>query len=250
MSELDKGYLYIVWGRHHAYEAIRSAESLRKKDEEANITVISNTSKVDNPIFNKIIYEEVIGSHNFSGKVNGLYKFGNSIYRKTLYLDSDTWIVEDPSPLFKTMEYFDVCIAADPASPEIPTFPGMHPYQAGVIGITKSINTDRFLSKYKELYNTIDTGIYKDWGTYSFKRSDQPALTLALMYSKSNILVLNSVWNARHNYSSIFCGPVKIIHGHSPIEEGSWENLAKRLNATLKHRGWDANERKLTRGHN
>ena len=245
---MSEGYVYIAYGKHHITEAISSAIRLKEVDLEAHITVISDRD-IKHSVFDRVqfkqnwdIRQQDSNKENIrqrgslsrqNGKVDVLGKF---LYKKNFYIDTDTWFVENPRSLFDSIGEFDICIASDPREIEIPGYPGMVPYNTGVVGYIANSRTEAFFKKYRKLYYTLPS----DFTKYhpSRFRPEQPYFMLALKGSGCSVLNLNSLWNARYRFCTSFTGKVKIIHG--PYPKIGWEELARRLNEGSENRAWKA----------
>ncbi len=222
------GYLYTAYGELHVAEAVASVACLREVDSTAHVTLVSDRY-VDG--FDKV---EVKGDikPGFAGKVQCIT---NEHYTTTLYLDSDTYVCEDPSGLFELSYWFDVCAAPDPAEIEIDGVAGLVACNTGVVLYGQA--TDRFLAKWKELYfDELElTSVLKGHPAEK-QRTDQPSFLQALMQTDTKFHSLPNVWNARYRFNTSLMGSVKIIHGNTT----DYESVRTEMNATRGNRIWEA----------
>ena len=100
----DLGVVYIVSGKFHAAAAIASAKSVRETNPTLKIDIFTDVD-VDEGIFDKV---HSIPNGHIRSKVDWLEK---SRFEKTLYLDSDTRVVNDISQLFRILDKFDIALA-------------------------------------------------------------------------------------------------------------------------------------------
>ena len=231
-----KGYVYIAYGSNHTREARLSAKRLRVVDSEAHITLITDADRPELDFDSVLVKPDLLMNYSLkentrgrgsekrqNGKVNAL---GTPVYKKNLFLDADTWCVESPRPLFDRLDSFDICIASDPGEIEIPTEPGLTPYNTGVLAYVANQKTKDLFQHYRDCYYLLSGELTKYHGS-RFK-PEQPYFMLALQRSACKVLCLSTVWNARYRFCTSFTGGVKIIHGPRPA--CGWEELARRMN--------------------
>jgi hypothetical protein len=232
-----KGYLYVATGTKFVEEAIRSAQSLRKIDNSANITIVTD-NKIDNSLFDKVI----IKPSNIQNYKDGLaYKikhiYQSSIYDETLFLDSDTYICEPCDHLFELLDFFDIAIAPDPTDPwqakspkSLNRLKACTPYNTGVIIFKKNESNDTLFKRWFDIYQSkINQGILD-------KENDQTSFMEAWLQSGSKIYVLSHAWNARTPFFFTLNQSVKIIHGRHKNYEIIRDKLNKPWHS--KHRCW------------
>lgn len=236
VSPLECGYVYIAYGSTHLREARLAANRLREVDTKAHITLITDVDRPE-PDFDGVLVKpdllEDYGSKKNTrgkgsekrqnGKVNAL---GTPVYKKNLFFDTDTWCVENPRPLFDRLDHFDICIASDPGEIEIPTEPGLTPYNTGVLACVANDNTKELFRNYRDYYYLLSAKLTA-YHASRFK-PEQPYFMLALQQSACRVLCLSTIWNARYRFCTSFTGDVKIIHGPQPM--CGWEALARRMN--------------------
>jgi len=229
---MKEGYLYIANGEKYLNEAIISAKSLRKLDDKAHITLITN-KKIKSVIFDKI----VVKPENISSWKEGLlysveHIYKESPYEKTFFLDSDTYFCGNSRELFNILDYYDVCISHAPNdTSEVKLtnekfLKGYLPYNTGVILFKKNDDNKKLFSNWYSIYRN----------KFQEYTMDQVAFMEALLYSKSRVYVLQNIYNARTPfYISLPNLSVKIIHGRCP----NYEKIQSELNSVLSNRNWD-----------
>lgn len=222
------GYLYTAYGKHHCLEAEASLASLRKADSNAHVTLVSDRPVVG---FDKVVLRRDI-KPGFAGKVQLIT---NDHYINTLYLDTDTYICEDPSGLFELTEWFDVCAAPDPAETEIQNVSGLVSYNTGVVLF--GCDADKFLVEWKHRYfnHAILEKVLQGHPAEK-QKTDQPSFLQALMHTNTKFLALPTVWNARYRFNTSLMGSVKIIHGNTT----DFEEVQAEMNTTKGNRVWTA----------
>jgi lipopolysaccharide biosynthesis glycosyltransferase len=232
-----EGYLYIAIGDQFVKEATRSAQSLRKIDSTANITLVTD-KKIDNPIFDNVFVEPADIRTYRDGllyKVKHIYQ--SSPYDETLFLDSDTYVCESCKNLFELLEFFDIAMAPDPTDP----FQAKSPKSFKRIKACTPYNTGVILFKKNQINNTIFTKWLEIYQSKLFQETienenDQTSFMEAWLQSDSKIYVLSHAWNARTPFFFTLNQSVKIIHGR----HRNYEVIQDKLNRPLhsKHRCW------------
>ena len=232
-----KGYLYVAIGEQFVNEAICSAQSLKKVDRNADITLITDT-EIDNTVFDHVIIKPAtINSY----KEGLLYKvehiYSSSPYEQTLFLDTDTYICESCSNLFNLLDFFDVAIAPDPTDVNRPISPKSQEklkasdvYNTGVILFRKNERNDVLFKNWLDIYKTkITQKTVK-------KENDQTSFIESWLQSDAKIYTLSHAWNARTPFFFTLNQSVKIIHGRHK----NHENIKNKLNKPhySKHRCW------------
>ena len=104
-----KGVIYIVSGDIKFYkECLYSAKTLKKHNPKIPITVFTDktTFKKSKDINNIVILSENINPHKL--KIKAIQE---SPYEKTLFIDTDTQIVNSIMELFDFLDFYDLGIA-------------------------------------------------------------------------------------------------------------------------------------------
>lgn len=239
---MKEGYLYIARGEQWIKEAHNSAVSLRKVEPKAHITLVTN-NEISDPIFDGIVVRPCNDSNDFWDgllyKVRCIYEC--SPYKRTFYIDTDTFVLESISGAFELLEYFDVCVAPAPGEREIHLedgrkLAGCVAYNTGVVLFRKSEANGEFFANWSELYERrLKDGTCKKYG-----ETDQTPFNLALLNAHSRLFVLPPVWNARTFSNLYFFGSVKIIHARYD----DYEKVGKKLNKSSGQRAWIAKRQK------
>lgn len=238
---MQQGYIYVATGEKYIKEAEQSARTLKQVSPQAHVTLITNQS-YSSDVFDQV--KEISYTNNEpenwkKGLVFKVIGFLASPYKKTVFIDSDTFICEDTTDLFSMLDYFDLLICHDyfdkaVISHQGKEVKGYYPYNTGVVAYRKSEAILAFLELWQKLYlEELDSF----W-------SDQPAFMKALMLSEVRIHVLSSIYNFRflNNVAFPENEKVKIIHGRCTMAE--FETIKTRVNQDISQRVWVANKRK------
>jgi hypothetical protein len=229
MKKLECGYLYIASGERYVKEAIISAESLRRVDKQAHITLVTNET-VKNKIFNNIlVHPSDVKSYGEAIRYRVRHIYETSPYKKTLFLDSDTYFYDNCRELFDLLNYYDICMTLAPCDSTQPRVNGRKlvgytPYNCGMILFKKNLTNNFLFQNWK-----------KRCEQKAFESNDQLALMESLLESKTRVYVLQNIWNTRIPYYLTLNGFVKIVHGRCK----NYEKLRRKINIINFHRCWD-----------
>jgi hypothetical protein len=215
------GALYAAIGaEEYTQEAERSAASLRSVSPSVAIALATD-SEAAPPVFDQLVpIEERDG---FRAKIVALRR---SPFERTIFLDSDTRVVGELSPLFELLERFDVAAAHAPnrvtlALDGIPeSFPELN---TGVIALRRSEATDalldRWLAEYDRLLPSRPASM------------DQPSFRRALYGSDARLAVLPSEFNMRFAMAGYHNHAVRVLHGRA--DDRMYERVAAAMNADV-----------------
>jgi hypothetical protein len=240
---MDKGYLYIVGGgQKYVDEAIQSARSLKRVHSDAHLTLITDKES-SNSVFDQVIVRADGDFSTWRGglayRVEHIYK--DSPYKKTLFVDSDTYFYESCEPIFELLEHFDVCMASAPVGQDTVSVNGKvlsayTLYNCGVIAFRKNDENEFLFSEWQRNYQRK----LENWKEGVTKGNDQSCFMEALLFAKSRVYVLTNLWNARTPKAISLRGTVKIVHGR----HDDFEALREKINVTHKERFWDPYQEK------
>ena len=240
-NSLILGYLYVATGKRYLEEAITSAQTLKAVTPEAKVFLVTDHS-FEHPIFDiiKVVAFEV--ADDGSWKSNLIYKIigiQNSPFDRTVFLDTDMYIVHTFHEVFQTLDHFDFLACLDyydqsEVMSERQVVPYFTPYNTGMLVFRKTSETEKFLLDWESCYRR---GKETYW-------SDQPAFMEALLSNPIKMYVLHSSFNFRFLFNVGFLENeiVRIIHGRASREE--FKIIAKRVNQSSRQRVWVASLRK------
>lgn len=98
---VSRGVIYAVTGDKYQREALKSAESLKKSNPDLHVTIFSD-KHIDSEYVNECT---VIPSEGKRPKVDLL---SDTPYDQTIYLDSDTYVTGDLTPMYELLSGFDI----------------------------------------------------------------------------------------------------------------------------------------------
>jgi len=213
----ESGFVYLAYGERFIAEAVRSAQTLRDCVADADITLFTKKTDQDNKqleIFDHVITQEMQNSY-----IDKPICMKQTPYRKTLFLDCDTYICEDMSGIFELLEYFDIAAIIEPPQARSYLFDDgistrwtqtwdeklkyLTEYNTGVLLYRNNEVTENLFDKWIEIYSErIDADAH-----------DQPSFSLALAKSSARLITLPFEFNFRYGGSLVLHNNVKILHG-------------------------------------
>ena len=187
-----KGLIYVAFGYEYLLMAAHSARTAKQSNPGLSCTVVSNlTIDKDHDIrscFDCVVELDLAHEDNRAIKTRALHY---ASYDKAAYLDCDTEICGDLSPMFICLDRFDIILKQQHGSSSkqydvAPGVPGhLFPYwNGGVVFFRKNERGTRFFDEWNRLFNEMGG------------RSDQPSL-VRTVYENPDVRVLSvgSVWN-------------------------------------------------------
>lgn len=224
---MHQGALYIATGQRYIEEGLKSVASLKTSMPSVHVTLFCD-QRVSSPDLDDVILIEAsareetpkTSSQNVNrskgGMFNKVYHMSRSPYERTLYLDTDTYVVSDISDIFQLLDRFDMAVAHAPhRSPRtavqrkkfdrIPSsFVVMN---TGVVAFKRSARTEAFFSNWLKSYQEdVDALEY----------NDQTSFREALYHSDLRIATLTPEYNYRFRKRLCINGTLKILHGRHP----------------------------------
>jgi hypothetical protein len=198
------------------------------------ITIFSDIS------FNFALFDQVVTIANPTyGLENKIIQMRKSPYQETLFLDSDTHMVDDSRELFLLLAKFDFaavhssCRAQYQVS-EVPDC--FSEFNTGVILFRKSEQTTLLLERWAQIYREDGmkslTWLVPGIGSwYRQRRSlpDQPSFRRAIYESGLRIATLPQEYNCRLSFPGYLHTKAKILHGRVH----SFSKISEALNKTM-----------------
>ncbi len=233
-SRSGEGILYSAAGERYVAEALRSARSSLRHNRVPHAVFAS----VDAPApagVQLLPFEP--SSNPYADKIANMRR---SPFERTLYLDTDTYVVEEIAHLLKLLDRYDVAVAftAEGRGPIDPDVPGpFYEFNTGVLAWRAGERTDAFLRDWQETYlRWYEQGDpYPTPGRGSRDgRADQLAFRRCAWEHDVHLFVLAPEYNFRLGYPAVVAERVRVIHGRHEDPEG----LAARVNAIDGPRLW------------
>lgn len=205
-----QGVLYIAFGKKYHHETRRSITSLRKVSPDVPIAVITDQEWQENPVPDLFIIRD--NEESFMSKP--VY-MSESPFDKTLFLDTDTVIAKDITPIFGLLDWYDVGVRFD--GPQLNEPNGLHFHtqcNSGVILLGKSQIVVEMFEIWLDEYNVAKSTMT---GSSDIADSrglgDQRYLSIAIAKSKVRPVHLASYLNFALFETIITYSPPVIYHG-------------------------------------
>ena len=227
---MKRGILYIA-NADFIKESIKSATQLCEVMTDIHISVVTNVN-VEKPCFDNVI-KCTKPRFGWGDKPDNIHL---SPYDKTIYFDTDTYVVSDISEIFDILNNYDMALAQAPerVSHQIEGIPQCFPeYNTGVIAFNNNRRVNEVLNQWKEIYENRQ------------ENEDQPAFRKAVFENDVKVTVLPNEYNCRWPLAGNVSGRVKIFHGR--LEEFDKnitgfpgklkiEDVIKKINSTTRCR--------------
>jgi tetratricopeptide (TPR) repeat protein len=223
----SEGVLYIATGKQHIQEAVYSVSSLKKHMPHVHATIFLNETINDQSFDEVVMMTELeVRQPQRYRYVDKVFYMNQSPYKKTLFLDTDTYICSDCSELFAILERFDLaashapCRNGDSYNGVPASFVQMN---TGVILFKRNPLVKEFFLEWLRLYK-------KECEEKTTPLSwDQSAFREALFKSKLKFCTLTPEYNYRFIFPTFAQSEVKILHGRHP----NLPEIASQINSKL-----------------
>jgi len=205
----DTGIVYIATGKKYVEEAAVSARSAKEHMPDIRITLFCDQTDEEScrAIFDTVAYvSDPDGSCR--DKIRPLL---DTPYERTLFLDTDTFVLAPLYDIFKMLDRFDIALAHAPDRyqyhlPELPDC--FTELNSGVIAFKKNEAVVDLLKRWEAVF-------YQMLAEDAESHRDQHSLRYAIYHSDVRLLVLPPEYNFRTicpNFAGKNCA-VKILHG-------------------------------------
>ena len=212
------GISYYAETDEYIEKAKLSARSIKKVHPDLKITLHSDVA-VKSEYFDNIKIISTL-DHPFLTRIKCMK---NPPYKKTLFLDTDTYICANIMDVFDILGRFDIALsyasvrASDYSGFKSSLPPSFPEFNAGVVAMKKTAATKDLVNLWFQKYEN-----YVAEDTH-----DQPFLRQALFESPSvDICTLPPEYNCRPQFPGYIQGKVRILHSHE-IEH---EQFCRQLN--------------------
>jgi hypothetical protein len=221
----NRAFVYVATGEAYGAEAMRSAESLRRWHAEARIVLVTDVPPGTSTPFDDVCVPSGPIEHTPIDKV---LAYGVPAER-IVFLDTDTFVLDDLSPIFDLLDRFDLAVLQDVNRGWNYQLPGVpltfSEFNTGVIGFRKSPAMESFFHEWRAEYERLR----KDPGFVS----DQPSFRSVLYRSDLRVAPLPSEFHFLANYPNAALWNVRLIHGR-----GDYAQMAALANETLGLRAY------------
>jgi Nucleotide-diphospho-sugar transferase len=234
MADNRQGIVYSGTGEFYVAEALRSARSSLRHNQVPHVLFSDGeTSGADGLTVTRF---EPSGNPY----VDKIANMRRSPFERTIYLDSDTYVVDEIVHVLALLDNYDLAVAFAPAyrgldDPGVPK--AFHEFNTGVLAWRANERTTTFMESWQRTYEAwlsedeLFPGARK---ASRSRRADQPAFRRCAWEHGLSVFVLSPEYNFRLGYPATVIDRVRVIHGDHPDPEA----LAARLNAQQKLRAW------------
>jgi len=207
MLRSGNGILYAATGRKFVAEAEASAASVKRLMPQIRIALASDSASGSKDFDVQIEIKDA--AHSFIDKILAMKA---TPFERTLYLDTDTFMLGQPSGIFELLDRFDLAAAFEPARflygiEGVPdSFPELN---TGVVLFNSKSQVFEAIDEWHQLYKheiaEMESIGRKAW-------HDQLSFTKMVFGSKLAFFVLPPEFNARILLPQQVSGQVKIVH--------------------------------------
>lgn len=219
------GIIYSASGEEHVARALESARSSLRHNPVPHLLFASPLPKV------KEIAGLEIESFEASDNpyVDKIANMRRSRFERTLFLDSDTFVVDEIAHVLELLGHYEVAAAFAPGSrvhadPEVP--PAFYEFNTGVVAWRASERTAAFLADWQQTYVAWQREQPFPAAGGSAGPADQPAFRHCAWKHRIQVMVLGPEYNYRTGFPGAVAGRVRVIHGL----QDDYEVVAARLN--------------------
>jgi hypothetical protein len=242
------GIVYSCSGEDYLAEALRSARSSMRHNKLPHVLFATADAETEEGL--EIVRFEP-SANPYADKIANMRR---SPFRRTIYLDTDTYVVDEIAHLLALLDRYDVAAAFAPGyrglpDPQVPA--AFYELNTGVVAWRASERMSQFMRAWQETYLAwLDDEPFAGAGQASPRRlarsratgrttslgggADQPAFRRCAWQHDVRLLVLAPEYNLRLGEPATVVERVRVIHGRSE----DFPALAARINATHGPRTW------------
>lgn len=219
------GFVYVATGAAYLPEALQSAATLRRQHPEIPICLITDCPPPDLGPFTEIRRPAGPVEHK---PIDKLLAY-EAPYDRTIFLDTDTFVVDDLKPIFRVLDRFDFALVQDVNrgwNYELPDVPmAFSEFNTGVIAFRKSDGVAQFFRDWRTNYVQLR-------GELNLV-NDQPSFRRTLFHSPLRVAPLPSEFHFLGDFPNSTLWKVRLIHAR-----GDYQRIERQVNETLGLRAY------------
>lgn len=214
----EEGVLYIALGIEFLAMALRSATTLRQQSPQFSIAIVTNVTPRRDGRFawteGLVDHWEHVAVAAAQNRTIKLSMYEHSPFARTLYLDADTEVLEDISPMFRWLEHADLAMHLQPRGNR-PRFSDVDlgdgtlvrdlpHWNSGVVIFRRSEAAREFFATWQAEFLRLGQAV------------DQVALASTMLRTPARTLAFDARWNCppstlrKHSWRHL--GGVRIMH--------------------------------------
>jgi hypothetical protein len=238
-GDRSSGFLYSVSGEKYVAEAVRSARSSLRHNALPHLIFASPIPSEPRPEEGLRFEAFEPSDHPYIDKIANMRR---SPFERTLFLDSDTFVVDEVGHVLEVLDHFDIAVAHAPGyrglpDPEVPK--AFYEFNTGVVAWRSNERTAAFLADWQETYSSwLDAEPFPGALAVGV---DQPAFRHCAWKHGLRTMVLGPEYNFRITKPGTLVDSVRILHGRHPNPDA----LAARLNRRQGPRNFSGSLRVL-----
>lgn len=218
------GFVYVATGEGYRLEALKSAQSLKRCQPNAQICLVSDRAPEPDSVFDEVVIVEP-ESVTFSPLDKTLAV--RCPYDRAVFLDTDTAIVGDLSELFDILNGFELALLPETKRGwdyELSDVP--RPFAEFNTGVMVFRNDQRIAALFEQWRQ-----VYRDLKANPGLINDQPSLRKVLFESDIRVAPLPSEYHFLGNTENYIMWDARLIHAR-----GNLDAIAAQVNQRLGSR--------------
>ena len=226
MEEKDFGIVYVATGKRFVDEAIESAKSIKMLNPNLPIALFADYQ----PQSEYLDHEFVIEQPLFSVKDKMMCLLDSPFYY-SVFVDSDTHFISDPSDLRGVFDNYDfaACHAPQRIYYDKESVPNWFPeVNGGLLCYSLSDKNKAFFALWKQLYENDEKALAENKEMWPHGMHEQPTLRQALFESNLKVYILPPEYNFRTIFPNFAGGKIHMLHGRMK----KLERFKKSINTT------------------
>jgi len=218
------GFVYVATGAGYLEEARRSAVSLRVHNPAVPICLVTDRAEAQSSYF-----DDIVVCTDAEHKPIDKLLCARCPYERFVFLDTDTRVYGDLTPIFQVLDQFDLAAHQDVSRGWDYTLPGVpdafSEFNTGVLAFKRNDGVEAFLTQWRRDHDRFSQSM-------GFV-NDQPAFRHALFHSQLRVAPLPSEFHLIGNLPNYLMWKVRLIHGR-----GDSDSMQRDLDAVLGPRAY------------
>lgn len=226
---MAEGILYSAVGDAYFAEALTSARSSLRFNRIPHLIVTEARRDLSEGSLSVHVVES--SGNPFADKIRAMTA---TPFERTIFLDTDTYVLDDLSGVFSLLDRFDVVASHAPgyrglADPDVPS--AFYELNTGVLGWRQTDATRALLTDWLATYERWSAEPpFPGVGMEDGLPGDQPAFRRCVWEHRVQLCVIGHEYNLRTPHCGQVAQPVRVIHGRHE----DYERVAAIANADAR----------------